>query len=117
MIFVDKIDDAIQMTKHLYSRLLERIRREGRPNHIIHTFTVNLTTTSRTQFLADLYLGETRISICIECASMGINLPDIHHAISFKISDYIILLELLQRLGRGRRDTSRIAVAIVFVET
>ena len=117
MIFVDKIDAVIQMTKHLYSRLLKRIRREKRPNHIIHIFIANLTTTSRTQFLADLYLGKTRISICIEYASMGINLPDIHRAISFKISDCIMLLELLQRLGSGGRDTSRIAVAIAFVET
>ncbi len=75
MIFMDKIDDTIQIVKHLWSRLLEYIRREGCLNYCIHKFTVNLTTTSRTKFLADFYLGETQIWICTEYASMGINLP------------------------------------------
>lgn len=48
---------------------------------------------------------------------MGINLPDIRRAIQFKISDYIMLPKLFQRLGRGERDVSCLAVAMVFVET
>ncbi len=50
MIFVHKIDDIIQMVKHLQSKLPWRIQREERPNHIIRTFTANLTTTSRLSF-------------------------------------------------------------------
>ncbi len=117
MIFVDKMDDAIQMAKHPRLRLLERIRRERRLNHMICTFTMNLTTTSRAKFLADLRSGETRIWICIECTSMGINLPDICHAIQFKISDYIMLPELFQRLPRGGKNVPCLAIAMVFVET
>lgn len=48
---------------------------------------------------------------------MGINLLNIRRAIQFAICDYITLSKLLQRLGRRERDTSRLAVAIVFVET
>ncbi len=48
---------------------------------------------------------------------MDINLPDIRRAIQFGISDYITLPELLQQLGHGGRDASRLVVAIVFVET
>ncbi len=117
IIFMNKIDDAIQMIKHLWSRLPEHIRREGRSNHIIRTFTANLTITSKTKFIADLHLGETRIWICMECTSMGINLPDIRHAIQFKISDYIMLPELFQRLGRGERDVFYLAIAMIFIET
>ena len=104
------------MAKHLRSRLLEHIRKERRPNNIIHTFTANLITMSRTQFLTNLRLGKTQIWICTECASIGINLPDIHCGIQFKISDYIMLPELFQQLRHGERDASRIAVAIVFIE-
>ncbi len=117
MIFVDKIDDAIQMAKHLQSRLSKHIRREERPNHIIRTFATNLTIISRTKFLVDLHSGETRIWICTECAGMGINIPHICHAIQFKISDYIMLPELFQRLERGGRNVSCLAIAIVFIET
>ena len=94
MIFVDKIDNAVQMAKYLRSRLPKRIWREKCPNHIIHIFTANLTTTSKTQFLADLCLGKTRIWIYTECTGMGINFPNIYCVIQFKISNYIMLPEL-----------------------
>lgn len=47
---------------------------------------------------------------------MGIHLADIRRAIQFKISDYIMLPELFQQLGREKRDVSCLAIAIVFVE-
>ncbi len=82
MIFVDLIDDTIKMAKYLRSRLLESIRNDGKKaNVIIRTFSANLSTTSRTKFLADLRSGDTRIWICTECASMGINLSDIRYAV------------------------------------
>lgn len=96
IIFIDKIDNAIQIAKYLQSRFSECIWKKKRSNHIIHIFTANFTTTSRTKFLADLYLDETQIWIYTKCASMGINLLNICRAIKFKIFDYIILPEFLQ---------------------
>lgn len=93
-----------------------RIHREKRPDHIIRIFMTNLTTTSRTQFLADLCLSKTQFCIYTECVDMDINLPDICRAIQFKISDYIMSSELLQQLGFGRRDASCIVIALVFIE-
>ncbi len=116
IIFVDKIDNAIQMAKHLRSRLPKRIRKEGCLNSIIRTFMANLTTTSRTKFLADFHSGETRTGICTKCAGMGINLLNICRTIQFKISDYIMLSELLQRLGHGGKNVSCLAIAMVFIE-
>lgn len=116
MIFVDKIDDAVQMEKHLRIKLPKRIRREKRLDHIIHIFTTNLTTISKTQFLANLYLSETQIWIYTEYVGMGTNFPNICRAIQFKISDYIMLLVLLHWLESEERDASCIAIAIVFIE-
>lgn len=48
---------------------------------------------------------------------MGINLCDIRRTVQFRISHYIMLLELLQRLGCAGRDVSSIAVALIFVDT
>ena len=79
------------MAKYLYSRLFKRIQREVYSNHIIRIFTTNLITILRTQFFADLSLDETQIWICIECAGIGIYLPDIYYAIQFKISNYLML--------------------------
>ncbi len=81
IIFVDKKDDTIQIAKHLRSKLSKRIWKKVRPNHIIRTFMANLTTTSKTKFLAEHHLGETRIWICMECTGMYINLPNIRRVI------------------------------------
>lgn len=81
IIFIDKIDNTIQMVKPLQSRLYKCIRRKRHPNHIIRTFTVNLIITSKTKFLADLCSSETRIQIGTECIDMDINLLDICRAI------------------------------------
>lgn len=90
MIFVDLIDDTINIAKYLRSRLPERIRNDKKAEDIIRTFLASLSTTSRTRFLADLRSGDTRIWICTKCAGMGINLPEIRRAIQFKISDYLV---------------------------
>ncbi len=81
MIFVDKMNEAIKMAKHLRSRLPEYIQNERDPEDIIRTFSANLTTTSRSKFLADLRSGNTRIWICMECTGMGINLSNIRRVI------------------------------------
>ncbi len=47
---------------------------------------------------------------------MGINLSDIRRAVQFKISDHIILLELLQRLGCRGRNVFSLVVALIFVD-
>lgn len=59
MIFMEKIIDAIQMTKYLRSRLFEHIWRKKCLNYIIRIFTTNFTTTLKTKFLANVRLGET----------------------------------------------------------
>ncbi len=62
MIFVDLINDAIKMAKYLRSRLPESIQNDGKKaDVIIRTFFTNLSTTSKTKFLADLRSGDTRI--------------------------------------------------------
>lgn len=96
IIFVDKINNAVQIAKYLYSRFFEHIQKENRPNHIIHIFMTNFTTISKTQILADFCFNENWIWICTEYMGMGINLSDIRCTIQFKISNYIMLSELLQ---------------------
>lgn len=53
MIFVDKIDDIIEMAKYLQSRFSECIWSILRVDNIICTFLANLQITTRTRFLGD----------------------------------------------------------------
>lgn len=61
MIFIDKIDNTIKITKHLHSKFFERIQKKKYLNHIIYRFMINLTNILRTKFLSNLDLDETRI--------------------------------------------------------
>lgn len=47
---------------------------------------------------------------------MGVNIPDIKRFIQWKIFDLLTLATLVQRIGQAGRDTSVLAVAVVFVE-
>lgn len=48
---------------------------------------------------------------------MGINLANILYVMQFQISNYIILLELLQWLECGGKDCSCIEIIIIFIKT
>lgn len=47
---------------------------------------------------------------------MGVNIPDIKRVIQWKIFDLLTLATLVQRIEQAGRDTSILAVAVVFVE-
>lgn len=74
MIFIDKIDNAIQILKYLESRLSKRIWKEQDIEYIIHTFFAKHIIISRLKFLASFLSSNTYIEIYMEYASMGINL-------------------------------------------
>ena len=82
---MDKIDNAIQITKYLRLRLFKRIKREKYLNYIIYTFIANFIIISKTKFLANLILSKTQIEICIEYKDMGIILCNIYYIIQFII--------------------------------
>ena len=117
MIFVDSIDEAVAMTMFLCSRLSKRIKNTRRPDQIIRTFSANLTSSPITQIMRDLRTGETQISVCTECAGLDISLRDIMRAFQWKVSKYLALPELLQRLGRAGRNASCQAIAVLFVNS
>ena len=117
MVFVDKIEDAIELERYLQSRLPDRNCNGGQASVIIQSIISNLDANTRTRIMEDLRHENARICICTECAGMGINISDIMRAVQFKIPDFIALPELLQRLGQGGRDKSRSAIAIVFVSS
>lgn len=86
MIFVNKINNNLEIAKYLYSRLFE---------HILRKWHLNFITILKTRFLGDFHSSENQIWIYKKYTNMGINLQNIFYVIQFKISNYIILLELL----------------------
>lgn len=89
----------------------------GRPDQIICTFSANLSASTKPQIMQDLKDENTQVTVCTECAGLGINLRDIARAFQWKVSKHLALLKLLQRLGEAGRDPFCQAVAILFVNS
>ena len=81
IIFVDKIDNAVEMAKYLQLKFPKQIWNKKDLEDIIYTFLTNFTITSRSRFLANLQSDNTQIWIYTECAGININLPDIYRAV------------------------------------
>ena len=115
MVFVDKIEDAIRLEKYLRSKLLHCLRNKKQAFVVIQSITSNLDANTRTKVIEDFQYRNAQICVCIKCAGIGINIHNIMRAVQFKIPDFIALPELLQRLGRGGKNKSCIAITMVFV--
>lgn len=46
---------------------------------------------------------------------MGVNIRDVAHAIQWKISDHLVLVILLQRIGRIGYNKTLLIVFIIFI--
>ena len=77
MVFVNKIEDAIRLERYLQSRLPDRVRNGKQAFVIIQSITFNLDANTRTKVMEKLRYGNTQICVCMKCAGMGINIPDI----------------------------------------
>ena len=95
MVFVNKIENTIRLERYQQSRLPDHVRNGKQPCVIIQSITSNLDANTRTRVMENLWYGNTRICVCIECASMGINILDIMRVVQFKIPGFIVLPELL----------------------
>lgn len=112
---MNKIEDAIELEKYLHLRLLDCVHNENQASVVIWSFISNLDANTKIRVMENLRYGNAQICICMKCASMGINIPDIIRVVQFEILDFIVLPKLLQRLGWGGRDKSCAVVAIIFV--
>ena len=65
--------------------------------------------------MEDVRYRNAQICVCTECAGIDINILNIMRVVQFKISDFIALPKLLQRLGRRGRNESCTTIVMVFV--
>ena len=79
MVFVDSINEGIRITTYLRSILDESMRELK--NDIIRPFASNLRASTRTMFMDNFRLGNTRILVCTDAAGMGVDVRDVKRSI------------------------------------
>lgn len=114
MIFVDKIDEGINMAAYLRSLLDEPT--QSRQSKLIQSFSSNNEASTRGRIMDDFANGDTRVLVCTDAAGMGVDIRDVACSIQWRIAEHLTLAALLQRVDRAGRDKDLPAVSIVFVE-
>ncbi|KAJ3559557.1 hypothetical protein NM688_g273 [Phlebia brevispora] len=109
VVFCDSITDSVNAARYLRSRLPPPLRNK------IMWFHSEMTNTYKAEVLEKLKSGEIWGLCATDAFGMGIDLPDICLVIQWRVAR-VTMCALWQRLGRGGRNQSLEATAIVFVE-
>jgi len=69
-----------------------------------------------TEFTEVFCSGVIRILICTDAAGMGVDILDVDLVIQWRLHPHLTLATLWPRIGRARRQKTRFAVMVIFVE-
>jgi hypothetical protein len=112
MIFVDDKNEAQHIATYMRKRLSDPV--EGAT--AICVYTAAHSTNSRNEFMSLFLAGDCRIIVCTDAAGMGMNIPNIEIVIQYRLTDFMSLTDLWQRIGRCARDQSIEGLGLVFVD-
>lgn len=115
MIFVDNIDEGVTITNYLRSKLSKLLNKDAR--EMIRCPHSQLTTGTRIKFISDFIQGSTRILICADGVSLGLNFRDVPRIGQWRSYEPLTFAALIQRFGQASPDTRGEAIAILFVES
>src|SRR5271154_1871321 len=115
MVFIDNINDGMDLVTHFQSQLPNRLRPRGR--ELIRIFNGELDALTRKTYLADFRNGATRILVGTDAMSMGIDVKRIQTVTQWGISPILRASVLYQRLGRAGRDRMMSSYGKIFLQS
>lgn len=113
-VFVDNIDEAHRIARHLRCLLHRDLRHRAKA--IIKVMSAALEPSTRSRNMDGLRDGAHRIFVGTEVVAMGINFPDVDIIVQWGLVAHLTLASIWQRVGRAARDPSHHALAVIFVE-
>ncbi|KAH0613011.1 uncharacterized protein H6S33_009391 [Morchella sextelata] len=113
-VFVDNVDSAHTIARYLRNLLHPSI--SARAKDLIKVMSASLEPDTRAQYMRGVKDGLHRIFVGTEVFAMGINFPDIDVIVQWGIMPHLTLAAVWQRIGRAARDSTRHAVACIFVQ-
>jgi superfamily II DNA helicase RecQ len=121
LIFYDKIDPGIDIGNILIERLPKTVKditreRDVPRDTIVRNFYSSINKKGKSETMANLFKGDTRIVICTDAFSLGIHIPDIEVVIQWGLDEKVSAATLYQRIGRAARDPNVEGLAIIYVQ-
>src|SRR5579859_8017740 len=114
LVFVDNIDETGLIVKFLRAQLPECLQLEA--EHLILPYSADFDDEVRQEYMRMLNCGQTRVLVCTDACGMGLNITCVVRVFQWKVLEVLCPMTLTQRVGRGGRDASTQAVAMVFVQ-
>jgi superfamily II DNA/RNA helicase len=123
LIFVDSIKDACKISRKLRKRLNSVLPGTPEdeviidPSQTIRSYFSITDMPTKRMTLNNLHEGSTRIVVCTDAMSLGVNIPDIERVVQWGVSKTVGLSTIVQRIGRCVRGrTGKLqGVAIIYV--
>jgi hypothetical protein len=115
IIFHDNIDAGIHIANALIARMRTGFDAET-SQILVANYYGSIDADGKDLTVKRITSGETRFVVCTDAFGLGINIRDIDRVVQWEVDEKLVGSSLTQRIGRGGRDPSRTAVAIVFIQ-
>ena len=113
LIFVYGRDEANELAQWL--RTLLHAGFQSRAKEVIRAFSSPLDDISKTLTVDLLRSMGCQIAVCTDAFGLGMNIANIPRVVQWKLNSRLGIDSLYQRIGRGGRDTTDQALALIFV--
>ena len=116
MIFAESCCELYRIAvnlRHVLKQLLPAEERH-KAKEIIRMYHAGLSPDIKEEIQNWFFEGKTRIIICTDAMSLGVDFPDILRVIQWGIDGKLTLSTLQQRIGRAARDPKYYGAAVVF---
>lgn len=114
LIFADSVIKALQITVRLRN-VLSAIMPDSRPIRTIRPYYSSIDAKKKKETRHMLENGESRIVVCTDSMSLGIDIRDIERVIQWGVTEKLDPNILWQRFGRAARDPEIQGLGVVYV--
>jgi len=115
LIFLNGVETAQKINLELQREVSGHLQGVVPPDMFIRTYWASIDDEGKNETLKDLRNGRTRIVLCTDAFSLGVNVRDIDLVIQWDINEKLTIESLWQRIGRGSRAPERMSNSIIYV--
>jgi superfamily II DNA/RNA helicase len=114
LVYVDNVDRAADVATELRQQIPRGVQGVS-SEVVVRTYWADIDDNRKSETLRDFKSGRTRIVLCTDAFSLGLNVSDVELVIQWDIDEKLTIESLWQRIGRGSRGAGRMSTSVIFV--